>query len=903
MRRPNTFRLKIYALIGLHRGEEQRVLAFLGLQLIISIIIGLLSTGIDSMFLEHDLDVYEQNFVSIVEETFEIEPSAAGQGQLSAALLSVSAIILMIGGFWYAGFTDRIDKRKIGLVGVAVFSLVSLVFGLGIIIDKGGVSVPFLYSAMYIFRFLAGIFLLVTFWDTVNLFFDPRESRRLFPLVAIGGSLGYAVGCLLVIPIELLFSTQWVLFFTAALGIVVFISFKRLQNKYIIVTAPRYRNTSGFKEIREGLVQMARNPFLRVVAVSTIIFGLLSGLVMFGYNSIVSELGTKNASVSFIALQRAGVTLLQAFIITRLMSQTGVGKKSLKEGIILQSIVLFLGFVVYAFSMVAIADFTRQVEIALMSPAFLSSLMVIPIRYRGRAMSLNNLVVAPLGMAIASIAVYLLKTRIALSILIYPLVFLLLLRFAFNFIVSKQYLRYIRESFSRKQRIPLENILEQDVFKNKEILQSLMKSASSEDKSLKALIWGKLADKAVKKEDFYFLNTWKPEETDVMYASWLYTAGRLDYQNNIEHIQNGKNSAISEIRLAAREILSQNDAGELKKIREHSKQILSGEESGKYEETEILFRLKDDDFFKWLEKNWSKVSENHHKPLFSILRKHPECFSKKMFEQVLHGKTLEPGLLRKYASMHDVHPDELSAVYDGLSETNSKKEFLHGVSARNDEELDNWMVQKLTSSLNDLISSEQNTWHPSMRRQLVWSGEGNQVLITLSSLILKRNYPHTAQFTDLIEKARKEMIKTICCVYLAYIDSLHLKESRYYPLLEKWFGRDIKELLQQLLLISAFSLKLADHRFAIRAIAKGIGGETIMSIRRHHDEIIGLLDPAVRAIFLSLTEDSSFDERAVNLKRFVRGFYISFKELVSIYEEEVINCSNQVKKELIYHYS
>ncbi|MBN1647052.1 MAG: MFS transporter [Spirochaetales bacterium] len=902
--RQNVFLLKVYALIGLHRGEEQRVLAFLMLQFAVSIIIGLLSTGIDPMFLNHTPDMHELYFVKIIEDAFEMHNAAAPVSQLSAALLSVSSLIMVIGGFWYSGFTDKVDKRKIGLVGISVFFIVCTAFGLGIMIHNSGTNVPFLYSGLYVFRFLAGIFLLITFWDTINLFFNPREARRLFPLVATGGALGYSVGCLLVIPIEFALPSQWVLFTAAILGFIVFLTLKRLQNHFVIVAEPRYRNTSAFREIREGLRQLWDNPFLRSLAMSTLVFGLLSGIVMFAYNSIVTELRSQNTTVSVMALQRAAVTLLQAFIITRLMSQTGLGKKQLKEGIILQTFILFLGFFVYIIdiiSMVGVADFTRQVEVALMSPAFMSSLMIIPLRYRGRVMALNNLLIAPFGMAVASFSVYLLRTKIPLVYFIYPLVFLIFLRLAYNFIVSRKYLDFIKDSFSLKRKVPLESVLEHNLFKNREIVSTLMNNAGAEDRTIQALVWGKLADKVTDKADFAFLNKWKPRQDDVMYASWLRTAGRLDYENFSTEIEKAGASEIREIRIASLETEVKNINSRLEEIR--IQLVASLTNGGNYDDipAEVLFRIADPGFVGWYNENWNDLPENARQLLFPLVKKYPDTASRILLEGIIAEGACTSGMARSYAAIPGLTADDVSLLYEKLGSTGDRIQFIHGIADNNNDICNSWLLRILFTILDELTSADQNSWAQSMQRQLEWSGEKNRVLVRLVSIMLEKEIPGLKFRLEKLELARKEIIKTISCLYQVWYDCS--QQNHYLPLLAKWFGSDANELLQLLLLVSAFPLRKADNRLAVREIALGVGGEKVMSINRQHDELISLLDPAVRAVFLIMTEESSLAEKAVNLKRFSRGFFISFDDLMQLFSENCDNCQNPVKRELITVFS
>ena len=898
----NNFFLKLYSLIGLHKGEERKVLSFLGLQFAISIIIGLLSTGIDPIFLGHELDPYELKFVSAFELAFEMKNVASPISQLSAALLGISSALMFIAGLWYASFTDRVDKRRIGFIGMVVLVLICLAFGVLLIAKRFGAAIPFLYSFLYMFRFLAGIFLLITFWDFVNLFFSPRESRRLFPLVASGGAVGYSLGCLLVIPIEIALPSEWLLFSAAILGILVFLSFWGLQKRFLIVAEPRFRNVSGFKEIKDGAGFFIKNPFLRILGISAFVFGLLSGLIMFSYNSIVSELKTQNATVSIMALQRAGATILQAFVLTRLMSQTSLGKR-FKEGIILQGIALLIGFFIYVISMVGVADFTRQVEIALMSPAFMSSLMIIPIRYRGRSMAINNLVIAPMGMAIASVFVYIFKTKAPLSVFIYLLAFLLILRLVLNFFVSKQYIRYIRDSFFNKKKLPLENLYEQDLFKDKKLLSCLLDSAGTEETALKAMIWGKLSEKVTTIEDFQYLCAWKPEETDVMYASWIYAAARLDFQSYKDAIYKSQNSNIREIRLAAKEIRIKFDYAQKEITRKRAFSEIKKNFNSVPDEIELLFRINDNDFFSRLSRDWDTINNKSKNQIFALFEKYPAGIDKEFFEKLLLERTENIKILKSFVKVHNLGIKDYQRIYSKLTRVRAKLDLLKSAFERNDEEINRWLSSEFTGCLNRLTSADQHGWHSSMKRHIAWSDSEYKILITLCEQAMNRDIFNTAQNAGLIELARKEIIKTICCIYLAWVDSGEIKDSRYSSLIDKWFEADLNELLRVLLLISAFGLKTAGQRAVVSAIARGIGGGQLIDIKRQHDEIISLVHPDVRQVFLSLTDDLAKEEKALILKKFVRGFYITFKELINVWSKTNISAASQVKSELISFYS
>ena len=545
-------RLRFYRILKLHRGEERKTFVFLGLQVALSVSIGLLSSGIDPLYLKHETGAFELLLLDVFSPAGGWIGASEPNVQLIPFLLLLGAVLLICAGVVYAGFTDRSNKIVLFSWVVFIAILVCLASFVVWIMDYYGSQVPAIFSLLYTWRFVAGVLLLMIFWDLAQVYFDARQAKRLFPIIFGAGALGYAGGSLLVSPFAVAGALGAVFFLAAGCCLVSLFLCRKIRTGFRVVSPPRYREKTVKEEIVEGFDVLQKNVFLKNLLLSTVIFGIAAGLVMVGYHAFIdTSIQTLSGAAGIMAFQRALATILEAVIVTQVLSQTRLGGAS-RKGIIVKAVFLGFGLIAYLVSMVGVADFTRQIAMALLSPAVIASYAVLPSRFRGRVMALNTMVIAPAGMGAAALAVLVFSGSLNVRIFLSLIVVALGARLLSNQFVSRSYLRNLRNEYSRGQGFSA--VLADEfgnVFSDETMLESMTKDLSSAEPSICRYAWHRLTARVSSKADYEVLVKYRPETGSPAWPLWLTLAGKYDYDSVAEEVEQALTSDDRLVRLNA----------------------------------------------------------------------------------------------------------------------------------------------------------------------------------------------------------------------------------------------------------------------------------------------------------------------------------------------------------------
>ncbi|MDA3948286.1 MAG: MFS transporter [Spirochaeta sp.] len=525
-------RLAVTRTLKVYRGEGARLFAFVVLHALISLVIGMTSTVVDAL--------------------------TVGRTEGGAyALYAISATVLAGIGLVYAGITDRSDKRRVLIRALAISALICL-GGSGLLFLAAGGDTPrIVLNALFVWRFTVGIVLLMVFWDLTPFYFNARQGKRLFPLLAMAGAVGYSVGSLVAAGLVRAIPAAVALLVIGGGTLVAAGWFHGVRRTFFILDSPRYRDRSILAELREGAAVFRGNAFLRAVGWNTVLFGVLSGLILFTYNAVVTA-RTSGASeaAGVMGYQRAAVTILQAVVLTKVMSQSAVGGGT-RSSVIQQSVFLVLGVLAFAVSMVGVADFTRQIEVALMSPAAMAAFAFLPGRYRGRVMVLNNMVAAAAGILIATAFVASVAPWVQPLWFVYPIGVLMVVRVAFGAVLNRRYTSLLSESIVADRKLNLARIEENatNFVRDDELLARLRAELAEQSSSVQVFVRGRLARGAVTVEDLRRIEPFFSGDADrsgEMEALWVETVARVAFDEYRERIAAAIDSPDPQVRRAAR---------------------------------------------------------------------------------------------------------------------------------------------------------------------------------------------------------------------------------------------------------------------------------------------------------------------------------------------------------------
>ncbi|MBN2507235.1 MAG: MFS transporter [Verrucomicrobia bacterium] len=185
-------------------------------------------------------------------------------------------------------------------------------------------------SVYYVFHSVFNLFVVSLFWAFMADHFSLTESKRLFPAIAMGGSLGAIVGSLISWQLAEQVGVTW-LFGIAALllelAVWAAIAFARTRS---LVTGHRMPLLPLGGASLAGLKAVAQSPYIRALALFVALVGVVSTLLYFTSLRLVAAASdsTAHQTVLFAHINlwmQLATLLAQAFLAARIMRWAGVG--------------------------------------------------------------------------------------------------------------------------------------------------------------------------------------------------------------------------------------------------------------------------------------------------------------------------------------------------------------------------------------------------------------------------------------------------------------------------------------------------------------------------------------------------------------------------------------------------
>lgn len=859
------FRLRLYRLLNLHRGEERKTLVFLELHLCLSASLGLLSSAIDPLYLKHATDRVEAFLLRHVSPSGGWAAAFDPNVRLIPFLLLFGAVLLMAAGLVYAGFTDRSDKARLFFRTVIVVILVCIASFVLWLLDRFDRPVPLMFSLLYTWRFVAGVFLLMIFWDLAGVYFDARQVKRLFPLLFGAGALGYAAGSLLVSPFAAAGALGAVFFLAAGLCVLSLYLLTRVRRGFSVVSAPRYRKKSVGAELREGFTVLRRNVFLKSLLFSTLMFGIAAGFIMVTYHALIdTRIDTASRAAGFMALQRAAATILEAVIVTQVLSQTRLGGAS-RKGILIKAALLAFGLVAYLVSMVGVADFTRQIAMALLSPAVIASYAVLPARFRGRAMALNTLVAAPAGMGAAAVVVLAFSHRLDLRVFLGLVVAALVIRLLSNLSVSRSYLRHLRRGFEGGQALPAALGVEiGDVFRDETLLRQFTERLLAADPPTCAYAWKQLAGRVRTREDYEMLAKYRPAQDSPALPEWLVLAGRYDYPSVKDEVDRALQSEDRGIRVAA--LAARMAAGE------------PCPADCSPEHLEAMLVVRAEGYNEKLENLRQNLSPERQGELLNIIARHPGTVPELMslLEDAAKDEALLPEVLLCLERAGPVEPLFL-LQYD------RRPEVIEYLARLNSPKIGDFLRSRFMELAAEFTASDRSSWRGSLTREKNWAGNLNNLLLQLALGLLRSPGRIDSGVREAGEACTAEAIKTAACLYRAWRNGGSAGDDPYWPLVNRMADGHIRRLVRLVPACAGLGVPSVEQRELLYEIVGAPGFSSPYLRTKVLEAVESCLSKDVFLFVAAFLEDLTDEERDVRVFPLIRGFFPTFRDLAELW--------------------
>lgn len=253
----------------------------------------------------------------------------AGGAELKSYAAAAQAAVLLFYVPLYATLVARVPARRMVVIVVAFFIACIQLFFLA---RRAGL--PYVGFAFYVWVGIFSLTLIAQFWSFANDIYSKPEGERLFPIIAIGSTVGAPIGALIA---EELFA-RGVLprtMMEIAAGLLVLHALLYLSGRQPSgAPASAKAGAAG-----RGFTMVLANPYLRLIALLLVVLNLVNTIGEYILSSLVTNHAAQMAAVSpefdkaayigafygsyFFAVNVTSVGL-QMFVVSRVVKRFGM---------------------------------------------------------------------------------------------------------------------------------------------------------------------------------------------------------------------------------------------------------------------------------------------------------------------------------------------------------------------------------------------------------------------------------------------------------------------------------------------------------------------------------------------------------------------------------------------------
>lgn len=252
----------------------------------------------------------------------------AGLGRLQW-LFTATFIVMLLAVPAYGWLSGRFPRRRFLPVVYLFFASHLIVF---FVLFRQQVAVRETAMAFFVWVSVFNLFVVSVFWSFMADLWSERQARRLFGVIAAGGSCGAIAGPLLAAGVAPLAGPATLLPMSAVLMLAAVLCMRRLLR---LSGTGRERDGQAVDaplggSVFAGLSLTLRSPYLLGIALFTVLQTVLATFLYFMQAHIVSEAiaapGERTALFAMLDLAVNALTLLgQLFVVQRLVERFGIG--------------------------------------------------------------------------------------------------------------------------------------------------------------------------------------------------------------------------------------------------------------------------------------------------------------------------------------------------------------------------------------------------------------------------------------------------------------------------------------------------------------------------------------------------------------------------------------------------
>jgi AAA family ATP:ADP antiporter len=257
----------------------------------------------------------------------------AGGAEMKSYAAAAQAAVLLFYVPAYGWLVSRLPRQRLILVVVLFFfGWIQLFFFAGL------AGMPFLGFAFYVWVGIFSLTMIAQFWSMANDIYSKPEGDRLFPLIAIGSTMGAPLGAALA---ERLFSfgvSPWAMMQLAGAILLVHLALYFTVRRTSRRTTPATAKTAHGGG-SNGFSLVLQSPYLRLIALLLVLLNIVNTTGEYILGSLVTARAAAAASAtpgldqgafigsfygSYFFWVNIASVILQAFVVSRVVKYLGM---------------------------------------------------------------------------------------------------------------------------------------------------------------------------------------------------------------------------------------------------------------------------------------------------------------------------------------------------------------------------------------------------------------------------------------------------------------------------------------------------------------------------------------------------------------------------------------------------
>ncbi|MDP8262959.1 MAG: hypothetical protein P9M13_06630 [Candidatus Ancaeobacter aquaticus] len=406
--------------------------------------------------------------------------------ELLPVVYIINAFFMIAMTLVYSLFADRINNFTMALVFFALD--IVLILCLRMALTFSSFLVPIM---LFMFMITVINYATIQFWAMNDTLFSFMDSKRLYPLLAAGGTMGaIAAGFSAKKLVYYLHSEN--LFFvsigTLGIGMLIILILKRYETKKEVRQVKKIDPSKIVSDMTDGFRYVAKSRLFGILSIVAFLTYLLNFCIDYNYSDLIQKsFETEDQMTVFLGLWTGILNILtiivQFFFASKIISKLGIGNAAM-----ITPSVFFLGYLGLSFRFSLAAGVFAKVV-----PAFVRFSIGNPVtniicyladeKSRVKVRVFINVFVMSLGMLTSGIILNVLVKQFGVSaaricmLLLIPGIALII----FSLMLKKNYKKAIFALLKSKDKTSIFSFLNQVEFADSDIADSLVESFNNAD--------------------------------------------------------------------------------------------------------------------------------------------------------------------------------------------------------------------------------------------------------------------------------------------------------------------------------------------------------------------------------------------------------------------------------------